>query len=41
MRLKNAAQSGGIFDVCLEKSALAELGRATGSLEAVLRAFLS
>ena len=41
MRLKNAAQSGGIFDVCLEKSALGELGGATGGLQAVLRSFLS
>ena len=39
MRLKNAARLGGIFGICLERSALAELGRATGSLEAVLREF--
>lgn len=41
MRLKNAARLGGIFDVCLERSALGELGRTTGSLQAVLRSFLS
>ena len=37
MRLKNAARLGGIFGICLERSALGELGRATGGLQAVLQ----
>ena len=36
---KNAAHTGGIFGMCLGKSALAELGSATSGFEAVLLSF--
>ena len=39
VRKKNAARMGGIFEK-VENSALAELGRAAGGLEAVLLALL-